>query len=289
MLNRKRSESLFLQLKKGVRERKITWATLTLGLALLIALASRLVGGALRRDEVWARIQREKVLRVGMDASFPPFEMVDAEGRFSGLDVDLALELGRRWSVEVRFVNVSFDGLYDALKMNKFDLIISALPYDRTLTRDLLYSPSYFNAGQVLLARGDDPALRSFDDLEGKSVAVELGSEAHQLVRRLARDKGMHIEILAEREPEGALALLRQGKADALVCDRVTAYAYLRDAEDLRLVGPPLTDEPYVIAARLDAPVLMEQVTQALEEWRANGLLDELLKKWLQDHGEKAP
>ena len=255
--------------------------TLALGLVILILLALRLVGGALRRDEIWERIQRDKVLRVGMDASFPPFEMVDAEGRFSGLDVDLANELGRRWGVQVHFINVSFDSLYDALKKNKFDLIISALPYDRTMTRDVLYSPSYFNAGQVLLAREDEPTLRSVDDLKGKTVAVELGSEAHQLVRRLERDKGIRVKILAEREPEQAIALLRQGKANALVCDRVTAHAYLRDANDLRLVGSPLTDEPYVIAARADAPVLMAQVTQALEEWRANGLLDELLKKWL--------
>ena len=281
MLNEKRLWEYPSQLLGRLRGRGLAWAALALGLLILMALALRMVSGVLRRDEVWARIQRDKVLRVGMDASFPPFETVDAEGRFSGLDVDLATELGRRWGVEVRFVNVSFDGLYDALKMDKFDLIISALPYDRTQTRDLLYSPSYFNAGQVLLARGDDLRLRSFDDLEGKTVAVELGSEAHQLVRRLARDKGMHLEILAEREPEQTVALLRQGKADALVCDRVTAYAYMRNADDLRLVGPPLTDEPYVIAARADAPILMEQVTRALEEWRANGLLDELLRKWL--------
>ena len=42
------------------------------------------------RDRTWARIQREGVLRVGMDASYPPFEVVDAEGRFFGYDVDLA-------------------------------------------------------------------------------------------------------------------------------------------------------------------------------------------------------
>ena len=279
-MREKRSIGRLFSLVGHPRLGRVAWVAIALSSLLLIALALRMLGGALRRDEIWARIQREKVLRVGTDASFPPFEVVDAEGRFSGLDVDLATELGRRWGVQVRFINAGFDGLYDALKMGKFDLIISALPYDRTQTRDLLYSPSYFNAGQVLLARNDDQRLRSFEDLEGKVVAVELGSEAHQLVRRLARDKGMHLEVVVEREPEQAVALLRQGTADALVCDRVAAYTYMRGTDDLRLVGPPLTDEPYVIAARPDAPMLIEQVTQALEEWRASGMLDGLLRRW---------
>lgn len=279
-MSRRRRTGWPLHLAGRSRLRALLWIAVACGAVLFLVLALRLLRGALQRDPTWARIQHDRVLRVGMDASFPPFGVVDEQGGFSGLDVDLATALAERWGVQVRFSNVGFDGLYDALKIGKFDLIISALPYDRTMTRDLLYSPSYFNAGQVLLARSDDQRLRSFDDLEGKVVAVELGSEAHQLVRRLARDKGMRLEVSAQREAEQAVALLRQGQADALVCDRVTAYGYMRGTDDLRLVGEPLTDEPYVIAARPDSPLLMEQVTEALEEWRANGTLEEMLGRW---------
>ena len=50
-----------------------------------------------------------------MDASYPPFEVVDEQGSYRGLDVDLAQALASRWGVEVAFVNIAFDGLYDAL------------------------------------------------------------------------------------------------------------------------------------------------------------------------------
>jgi ABC-type amino acid transport substrate-binding protein len=59
----------------------------------------------------------------------------------------------------------------------------------------------------------------------------------------------------------------------------VTAYAHLRTG-DLRLVGTLLTDEPYVIAARVDSPLLMAGVSRAIEEWQANGFLDALLRRW---------
>lgn len=258
------------------------WA-LGIVVLLLAGLAIRITGLswlASQDDETWAQIQAEKILRVGMDASYPPFEAVDDEGRFSGFDVELATALAVRWGIEPEFVNVHFDGLYDALKTGKFDLIISALPHDRTMTQDVLYSHSYYNAGHVLLARHDDESPRSLVDLDGKKVAVELGAAAHQLIRRLARDKGLSIGIIAEREAHQAAARLRESAVDALVCDRVTAYTYMGQARDLRLVGPPLADEPYVIAARLDSPLLMAQVDAALEEWRADGFLDELESRW---------
>lgn len=251
-------------------------------LAVIALVALQFSGGSgwLRRDDIWARVQREHVVRVGMDASYLPFETVDAEGRFQGLDVDLAQELGKRWGVQVRFVNVHFDGLYDALKVNKFDLIISALPYDRTMTRDLAYSTSYLNVGQVLLVRQQGNMVQSFADLAGKRVAVELGTEAHQLVRSLARDQGLSVDVVPLRESPEVAAQLVAGSVDAAVCDRVTAIDYLRQHPELQLAGPPLTDAPLVIATRRDAPVLLEQVNLALEQWQSEGVLDTLMARW---------
>ncbi|MBC7237867.1 MAG: amino acid ABC transporter substrate-binding protein [Chloroflexi bacterium] len=234
-----------------------------------------------QEDQIWARIQREGLLRVGMDASYPPFEEALEEGQFVGLDVDLAQALAARWGVQVLLVNVHFDGLYDALKAGKFDLIISALPYDRTMTRDLLYSNSYFDAGQVLLMRSDRDDIRKIDGLEGARVAVELGSEGHHLAHQLSRDKALNLYIEARRELEEATELVLDGEADVLICDRVTAYGLLRNRPSLRLASLALTSEPFVIAAPMGAYTLMEQVNAALAEWQANRTLETLKARWL--------
>ena len=256
------------------------WALLIAAVLLLILVIRRRIVLPWAGDAAWTHIQREGVLRVGMDASYPPFERVDDQGHYSGFDVDLATALAQRWGVTPIFVNVHFDGLYDALKAEKFDLIISALPRDRTMTRDLLYSGSYFNAGQVLVVPCDDEQPQSVSDLDGKCVAVELGAEAHQLVRQLSRDKGLSIEIIARREPEQVVALLGEGTVDALVCDRIAAYGILHREEGLCLGGVPLTNEPYVIAARIESPTLTAEVNAALETWRADGFLEELQNRW---------
>ena len=65
-----------------------------------------------RPDDAWDRVLETGILRVGMDASFPPFEFVAADGTLIGFDVDLARELGQRLGVEVHFVaNLSYDDL----------------------------------------------------------------------------------------------------------------------------------------------------------------------------------
>lgn len=69
----------------------------------------------------------EKTLVVGMELNYPPFEMVDPQGRPFGLSVDLAQALGRYLHRKVQIENIPFDGLIPALKTGKIDLIISCI------------------------------------------------------------------------------------------------------------------------------------------------------------------
>ena len=255
-----------------------------LGLLVVVVfawLAWRAFGGDLRRDDTLTRIGRDGRVRVGAEASYPPFEFLDAQGQFAGFDIDLARELGARWGVDVQFVNIHFDGLYDALLAGKCDLVISALPYDRTRTREVGYSHTYFDAGQVLVVSADDATIQDVKDLAGKRLAVELGAEGHHLARQYARDKGLTIDILPLRETLETFEALRSGEADALIADKVTALQYRGLGYPIRIAGPPLTSDPYVIAVPADAPVTLARIDEALDDWGASGWLEGLTQRWL--------
>ncbi len=249
-------------------------------LALIALLAAWWTRQGQARRETWDQIQAQGVLRVGMDASYPPFEWVDENGTFHGYDVALAEELARRWGVQVVFVNIHFDGLYDALYTQRVDLLLSALPYDEMLTRDARYSQPYFAAGQVLLVPQADTTTEAPADLRAGRVAVEMGATAHQLARSLDRDRALGWQVLPFRELDEAAAAVASGQADALLCDRVSALALLA-AHPLRMAGEPLTDEPFVIAVSPDAPRLLREVDAALADWSADGTLQRLAQEWL--------
>jgi len=230
------------------------------------------------KDETWEHIQQQGVMRVGMDASYPPFEDIDEEGKLIGYDVELTHELGRRFGVEVEFVIISFDGLYDALLVERIDLIISALPFDLRLTEDTAYSYSYFNAGQVLVVGENQDGIISVDNLAGRSVGVELGSMGDVEARQLLRT--MEFELVPYRTPEEALTMLKEGQVDATIMDVVSTYQFIREQGGVKIVGSPVTDDPYVIAMPLKSRILQERINEAILELSATGFLDQLRVEW---------
>lgn len=267
-------------MRLNVREKR-----LSLGLVIVLAVLTTAVGvwlaltpGEPGKDETWERIQSEGLTRIAMDASYPPFEYIDEGGNLVGYDVDLARELAQRFGVDVEFVIISFDGLYDALRVERVDLILSALPFDLRLTEDVVYSHSYFNAGQMLVVREAEDGIAGVDDLGGKRVGVEWGSmgdvEARQLLRR------MEFELFPYAAPQEALTALKEGEVDAAITDAVSTYQFSRDEGGVKIVGPPVTDDPYVIATRLSSFVLQERLNEAILDLSASGFLDGLRMRW---------
>src|ERR1041384_7614832 len=72
------------------------------------------------------RVHQSGELRVGTDATYPPFETAEG-GQFTGFDIDLATAIARELGVRVRFINSGFDGIFPALQNGSFDMVISSV------------------------------------------------------------------------------------------------------------------------------------------------------------------
>jgi polar amino acid transport system substrate-binding protein len=252
------------------------------------------------------------MLRVGLDASFPPFETIDANGQVVGLDVDIARAIAADLGVEAEFVNIGFDGLYDALLARQVDLIISGLPYDPRWTEDVAYTSNYFNAGQVLVTRADDPIIKSVEDLAGRTIAVEWGSQAEMEARRLqnlpspsgrrAGDfppsptgrgaGGEGFTLLRQDSAAAALEAVRNGQADAAIVDAPSALSLLSPSPlqgegrggGLKIVAY-LTNEWYAATVHIQSRELLAAVNQTLARLEANGEMAKLKAKWFKGMG----
>ena len=254
--------------------------------ALLICLTA-----CARPDAAWDRLRETRTLRVGMDASFPPFEAVVADGTLAGFDVDLAQELGRRLGVEVQFVaNLPYDGLYDALAVSRVDAIISALVVNPARMADFAYSTPYFDAGQVLVVRVREAGIEEIADLSGRTLAVEFGTQGDVEARKWAR-QAPGLAIVPYQTAAEALAAVTAGEAEVALVDHVSALAAVRPADlsgsgvesRLRIVGTPVVEEPYAIAVRRESRYLLRAVNGVLAEMKADGTLEELVARWLVD------
>jgi len=254
---------------------------LGVGLALLTQDEIRLPA-FLRRDTTWQAIQERGTWRVGLDPSFPPFEMLDGEGHPVGYDIELAHALAATWGVEAEIVAVGFDSLPDTLKAGKIDSIVSAYPYDERLTQDFAFSTPYFDAG-LRLAVLPDSDIADVADLAGRRIGVEWGSMGDMLGRQMQRD-GVDVTLVPLETPDDLLeALLSQQTVDAILIDNVALRQAQAAGQPLVAVGEPLESVPYVIVMPRRAADLHHNLETSLQSLQAGGHLADLETAWFSD------
>ena len=217
-------------------------------------------------------------MRIGVDASYPPFAVATADDLF-GLEIDLGRALGDRLGIPVRFINMGFDGLYDSLRADQVDVVISALLVDPSRTGDVLYTDPYFNAGLVLVS-DTGSNLNAMTNMSGHALAYEFGSEADIVARTWLR----RIPVFDTRPyelPKYALDAARLNQADAALVDAVSARLYLREHPDWKVQMHYITDSWYAAAVRIDRGQTWEAINHALQSLIADGSLQVILNRWL--------
>jgi polar amino acid transport system substrate-binding protein len=249
-------------------------------LRILLLTLSLLVAGCLgAKDASWNRIQEEGTLRVGLDPTYPPFEIAEGD-EVRGFDVELARALAEELSLEAQFTYFGYDGLYDALATEQVDVLISALVIRPDQMDDFAYSEPYFNAGQILLVPDGGSGIETMEDLSERSLAVELGSQGHyeatQWQRRI-RD----LTIDSFNTSEEAMNAVADGQVDAALVDGISGRLYAGAHETVRQAGPPVTVEPFALVVRIEDERLLKELNQSLQELEDSGALQALESRWL--------
>ncbi len=241
----------------AARSRRVALIALVL-LVLTVLLLSRLTAPVPTLEDMFPYGE----IRIGVDASNPPFATVVGD-ELIGLEIDLGKALGKAIGLPVRFVNLGYDGLYDALKTDQVDMLIATLTIEPQRASDVLYTRHYFNAGLVLVSLPEQP-ITAMDQLAGKRLAYEFGSEADALARRWLRRIAPFTTQPYEL-PGYAMDAVRLGQADAALVDATSALLNLRD-HDWNATMSYVTDNWYPIAVPADEVTRWQLVDQTLRD-----------------------
>jgi len=142
-----------------------------------LVLISSLPGCGGQETDTWSEITHSGIFRIGTDATYPPFETVDTRTtEVVGFDIDLMRAICAKYELEPEFIITPFDGIVPGLTTEKYDAIISAFTITPQRAREVLFSRPYYDAGQVIAVRLDDSTITSLEDLQGKSLGVQLGT-----------------------------------------------------------------------------------------------------------------
>ena len=226
--------------------------------------------------------EEKKVLKVGMELAYPPFEMSEIDGTPSGVSVDFAKALAKDLGKEVVIENIAWDGLIPSLKTGKIDLIISSMTITQERKKSIDFSIPYAQSSLAILANKNS-SISSIDNLnqEGKKVAVKKGSTGHVY----AKDHLKNAEILVFDKEAACVLEVVQGKADGFLYDQLTIYRnHIQHKDTTVALLKRFQDdvEYWGVALRKDDP-LKKDVDAFIKKAKGDGTFDSFANKYLTD------
>ncbi|MEU4362515.1 glutamate ABC transporter substrate-binding protein [Promicromonospora sp. NPDC023987] len=234
-----------------------------------------------------AEIRDRGFLRVGVSAdtllmgSRDPFTS-DIEG----FDIDVARQVadaifGDPDAIQYRVIT---SGDREAvLQDHEVDIVTRAFTINCERWENIAFSAEYYHAGQKLLVPSTSD-VAGIDDLSGQRVCAPEGTTT---LERLGEWEG--VEAVPAATHTTCLVLFQQGAVDAITGDDTVLAGFAAQDPYAKVVGDPVSDEPYGVGIPADQPDLVRFVNGVLEDMVDGGQWEESYERWLGDALGPAP
>lgn len=222
-----------------------------------------------------------QTIRFATEASYPPFESMDASNKIVGFDVDLANALCKEIDATCTFTNQAFDSLIPGLKFKRFEAVMAGMDITPERQKQVLFTNPYYDNSALFI--GQQGKFASLDQLKGKRVGVQNGT-THQ---KYINDKHPEITTVPYDSYQNAKLDLQNGRIDAVFGDTAVVTEWLKANPKLAAVGEKVTDKAYFgtglgIAVRQGNTDLQQKFNTALDKVKKDGTYDAIYKKWFQ-------
>lgn len=220
-------------------------------------------------------------IRFAAEASYPPFEFMDANNNMQGFDVDLANALCKEMQATCTFSNQAFDSLIPGLKFRRFEAVISGMDITPERQQQVAFTQPYYDNSALFIAQKDKVA--DVAALKGKRVGVQNGT-THQ---KYLMEKHKEITTVPYDSYQNAVLDLKNGRLDAVFGDTAVVNEWLKQNDNLSAVGQGITDKDYFgiglgIAVRQNNDELLKKFNDALDKIKQDGTYQTIYNKWFQ-------
>lgn len=227
-----------------------------------------------------AREHQQQPLRVGMDLSYPPFEMIDEHGEPAGISVEMAQALSQFLHRSLQIENISYAGLLPSLKTGKIDLIISSMSDTPERRKSIAFSDPYLRLCLGALLQ-KETSIHTLEDLDRPGIKVAVRQATVGQVWAEAHLK--QATIVTFNTESAAVLEVIQKKVDAFLYDQLTVWReYYEHPQELRPLLFNLQEETCAIGIPLSNPELREQVNQFLKRFREEKKFEQLADRYLR-------
>ncbi|MFJ3789745.1 glutamate ABC transporter substrate-binding protein [Kitasatospora sp. NPDC090091] len=194
-----------------------------------------------------------------------------ATGEYSGFDIEIAKMLAADLGFgpdRIEFRTIASANRETALQNGQVDYYVGTYTINDNRKKLVGFAGPYFLAGQSLLVRKNDDRIHGPEDLDGKKVCSAAGSTPYQRIQK----QYPQARLIGYDTYSACVDNLITGQVDAVTTDNTILMGYAAKVpEELKVVGPPFSQEPYGIGTPKDDTVLRGALNDALARHEENG------------------
>jgi polar amino acid transport system substrate-binding protein len=241
-----------------------------LATAALVALIC--AGPALAQD-------KQPPLKTGLDGTFAPHAMPKLGGGIEGFQVDLFTEVAKRMKRDITIDAVSFSTLIPGMQAGRYDFIAAPTTVTKERAEAMLFTSGYlWTAFQFGIKKGSVP-IKAWEDLKGKTVAVNKGTPYETLSKQMAEKYGFTVQVY-DTQPDATQAVL-SGRAYATLGGNTTiVYAASKNPQFIADLELKETRAHWAAPVRKDNVALRNQLQDTLDCMKKDGTIAKMAEKW---------
>ena len=262
------------------------FSTIIMGAALLVAGTSTAYADG---SPILDRIKERGSINLGHRESSVPFSYIGNDGKPQGYSIDLCMKFVdaikaelEMPNLEVNLVPVTSQTRIALMANGTIDLECGSTTHNLTRRKQVDYLPTTFITGTKIASKKGS-GITEIEDLEGKTVALSLGTTNEKAIKRVAAQNGINIKtIMVKDHPQGWLSL-ETGRADAYASDHVLLYGLIsksKNPDDYQVTGRFLSFDPYGIMVPKDDSTYRRLGEVTLADLMRSGEAAQIYDRW---------
>ena len=248
-----------------------------MAIALCAAMVTGLTAGAVMADE-------GKVYKVAIDQAFPPFSILQDDGSYIGIDLDIIQAIADAEGFEVEIQPMDFSGIIPALVSGTVDAGMGCMTITEERKESVDFSDPYYEDGQALIV-AEDSTIETFEDLKNCTLAVKEGTMGAMWGEDNAEKYGYEFSTFPD-STSMALAV-KNGQADAMIDDYPVLNYEIKigEMEGLKIVVDTVGELGGIgiSVKKGENQELLEMINEGLAKIKEDGTYDEILATYLDD------
>jgi ABC-type amino acid transport substrate-binding protein len=225
-----------------------------------------------------AMAQSTAPLRTGVDATFAPHAMVKLDGGLQGFNIDLGEELARRMQRKIVIEGAEFSGLVPGLNAKKYDFILAPVTATPERAKAMLFTEGYLDTDFTFVIKKGAPAIKSLDDLKGKTVSVNKGSAYENWARDNMAKYAFKYDVYGTNAD--AVQAVQSGRADANLAGSTVAAWAAKQNPAVQTTYTIKTGLVWALAFRLDDKAGRDAAGNTLKCMKLDGTIGKIANKW---------